>query len=202
MGAPPKSDDPIATPDVLAQADGVVFGLPTRFGMVAAQVKAFMDSTGGLWATCVPGPREVALACRRRALIHDVAAPSQGRAGREAGGRVCFDGDSGRRPGRCRPRVARAARAYSAASLESQETTALTFVTQLAHHGMLFVPVGYAHPKRTAMDEMIGGSPCACCFLAARRSAAHVRLTVRAVPFLRRLGHVRRRGRLAATIQH
>lgn len=69
MGAPPKSDDPIATPDVLAQADGVVFGLPTRFGMVAAQVKAFMDSTGGLWATCVTGSRDVALACRRRALI-------------------------------------------------------------------------------------------------------------------------------------
>ena len=27
-----------------------------------------------------------------------------------------------------------------------QETTALTFVTQLTHHGMLFVPMGYYGP--------------------------------------------------------
>ena len=29
-----KSDDPIATPDVLAEAAGVMFGIPTRFGML------------------------------------------------------------------------------------------------------------------------------------------------------------------------
>lgn len=51
MHAPPKSDDPIATPEVLKEADGIIFGIPTRFGMAAAQVKSFMDSTGGLWAT-------------------------------------------------------------------------------------------------------------------------------------------------------
>lgn len=43
-----------------------------------------------------------------------------------------------------------------------QETTALTFVTQLAHHGMVYVPLGYSHPKRTDMSEIIGGSPCTC----------------------------------------
>ncbi|KAJ0393139.1 hypothetical protein ATCC90586_000951 [Pythium insidiosum] len=27
------------------------FGIPTRFGSMAAQIKAFFDSTGGLWAS-------------------------------------------------------------------------------------------------------------------------------------------------------
>jgi len=51
MGAPPKSDVPIITPAELAEADGFLFGFPTRFGMMAAQFKAFMDATGGLWRT-------------------------------------------------------------------------------------------------------------------------------------------------------
>lgn len=38
-----------ATLDDLDWADAVVIGTPTRFGNVAAQMKAFMDSTGGLW---------------------------------------------------------------------------------------------------------------------------------------------------------
>ncbi|VAH46682.1 unnamed protein product [Triticum turgidum subsp. durum] len=41
-----------------------------------------------------------------------------------------------------------------------QETTALTAVTQLTHHGMLFVPVGYTHGAGMfGMDEVKGGSP-------------------------------------------
>ncbi|GKD55490.1 probable NAD(P)H dehydrogenase FQR1-like protein 1, partial [Tanacetum coccineum] len=51
MSAPPKSDAPIITPTELAEADGFVFGFPTRFGMMAAQFKAFLDATGGLWRT-------------------------------------------------------------------------------------------------------------------------------------------------------
>ncbi|KAL5706992.1 NAD(P)H dehydrogenase (quinone) [Ranunculus cassubicifolius] len=35
----------------LAEADGFIFGFPTRFGMMAAQMKAFIDSTGVLWRT-------------------------------------------------------------------------------------------------------------------------------------------------------
>ncbi len=31
-------------------ADAVVFGTPTRFGSIAAELKAFIDSLGGLWA--------------------------------------------------------------------------------------------------------------------------------------------------------
>ena len=51
LGAPPKSDVPIITSSELAEADGVLFGFPTRFGMMAAQFKAFLDSTGTLWRT-------------------------------------------------------------------------------------------------------------------------------------------------------
>lgn len=42
-------DSPRATLDDLEWADAVVFGSPTRFGNVAAQLKAFIDSAGGLW---------------------------------------------------------------------------------------------------------------------------------------------------------
>jgi NAD(P)H dehydrogenase (quinone) len=51
MHAPPKKDYPIATPDVLKAADGILFGIPTRFGNVPAQIKALFDSCGGLWQT-------------------------------------------------------------------------------------------------------------------------------------------------------
>uniref|UniRef100_A0A2P2J4B2 NAD(P)H dehydrogenase (quinone) n=1 Tax=Rhizophora mucronata TaxID=61149 RepID=A0A2P2J4B2_RHIMU len=51
MGAPPKSDVPIITPSELSEADGFLWGFPTRFGMMAAQFKAFVDSTGVLWRT-------------------------------------------------------------------------------------------------------------------------------------------------------
>lgn len=33
----------------LEWADAIVFGSPTRFGNVAAQLKAFLDTAGGLW---------------------------------------------------------------------------------------------------------------------------------------------------------
>jgi len=34
----------------LEWADAVLFGTPTRFGLPAAQLKQFLDTTGGLWA--------------------------------------------------------------------------------------------------------------------------------------------------------
>lgn len=43
-------DTPRASLDDLAWADGMVFGTPTRFGNVAAQLRQFIDTTGGLWA--------------------------------------------------------------------------------------------------------------------------------------------------------
>ena len=50
MGAPGVGkDDEVATAQKIAEYDGLMFGLPTRFGMAPAQMKALMDSTGGLW---------------------------------------------------------------------------------------------------------------------------------------------------------
>lgn len=40
---------PIATVDDLPQYDAIIFGTPTRFGMMAAQMRNFLDQTGGLW---------------------------------------------------------------------------------------------------------------------------------------------------------
>lgn len=41
---------PIAEPGELADYDAVIFGVPTRFGNMPAQMKQFLDQTGGLWA--------------------------------------------------------------------------------------------------------------------------------------------------------
>ena len=40
---------PLATVERLAEADAIIFGTPTRFGNMAAQMKNFLDQTGGLW---------------------------------------------------------------------------------------------------------------------------------------------------------
>ncbi|CAN6453270.1 unnamed protein product [Victoria cruziana] len=112
MGAPPKGDAPIITPKELADADALIFGFPTRFGMMAAQFKAFLDATGGLWRT-------------------------QELAGKPAG--IFFS--TGSQGG-------------------GQETTALTAITQLVHHGMLYVPIGYTFGAGMfEMEEVKGGSP-------------------------------------------
>ncbi|OAY79016.1 NAD(P)H dehydrogenase (quinone) FQR1, partial [Ananas comosus] len=112
MGAPAKSDVPIIKPNELVDADGIIFGFPTRFGMMAAQFKAFLDATGGLWRT-------------------------QQLAGKPAG--IFFS--TGTQGG-------------------GQETTALTAVTQLTHHGMIFVPIGYTFGAGMfEMENVKGGSP-------------------------------------------
>jgi len=41
---------PIAEPLELADYDAVIFGTPTRFGNMAAQMRNFLDQTGPLWA--------------------------------------------------------------------------------------------------------------------------------------------------------
>jgi NAD(P)H dehydrogenase (quinone) len=40
---------PLATPKELADYDAIIFGTPTRFGNMAAQMRSFLDQTGGLW---------------------------------------------------------------------------------------------------------------------------------------------------------
>jgi NAD(P)H dehydrogenase (quinone) len=42
---------PIIRPDQLPEADAIIFGTPTRFGNMAAQLRNFLDQTGGLWAS-------------------------------------------------------------------------------------------------------------------------------------------------------
>lgn len=41
---------PTATVERLEKADALIFGTPTRFGNMAAQMRSFLDQTGGLWA--------------------------------------------------------------------------------------------------------------------------------------------------------
>jgi len=40
---------PIASPSELGDYDAIIFGTPTRFGNMAAQMRNFLDQTGGLW---------------------------------------------------------------------------------------------------------------------------------------------------------
>ena len=40
---------PLAVPDELEQYGAIIFGTPTRFGNMAAQMRNFLDQTGSLW---------------------------------------------------------------------------------------------------------------------------------------------------------
>jgi NAD(P)H dehydrogenase (quinone) len=40
---------PVAEPGELADYDAIIFGTPTRFGNMAAQMRTFLDQTGPLW---------------------------------------------------------------------------------------------------------------------------------------------------------
>ncbi|CAM8921850.1 unnamed protein product [Rhodiola kirilowii] len=113
MKAPVKDESiPEITAAELPAADGVLFGFPTRYGCMAAQMKAFFDSTGQLWK-------------------------EQKMAGKPAG----FFVSTGTQGG-------------------GQETTCWTAITQLAHHGMLFVPIGYTFGAGMfKMDTIRGGTP-------------------------------------------
>jgi NAD(P)H dehydrogenase (quinone) len=42
---------PIAQTERLPEADAIIFGTPTRFGNMAAQMRNFLDQTGKLWTT-------------------------------------------------------------------------------------------------------------------------------------------------------
>eukprot|EP00252_Welwitschia_mirabilis_P027166 TRINITY_DN9230_c0_g1_i1.p1 TRINITY_DN9230_c0_g1~~TRINITY_DN9230_c0_g1_i1.p1 ORF type:complete len:278 (+),score=71.12 TRINITY_DN9230_c0_g1_i1:224-1057(+) len=113
MGAPAKDESvPVISASELVDAEGLVFGFPTRYGAMAAQMKAFFDSTGFLWQT-------------------------QKLAGKPAG----FFVSTGTQGG-------------------GQESTAWTAISQLAHHGMLYVPIGYTFGAGMfKMDEIRAGSP-------------------------------------------
>jgi NAD(P)H dehydrogenase (quinone) len=41
---------PLASVDKLEEADAIIMGSPTRFGMICAQMRNFLDQTGGVWS--------------------------------------------------------------------------------------------------------------------------------------------------------
>ncbi|CDH60550.1 protoplast secreted protein 2 precursor [Lichtheimia corymbifera JMRC:FSU:9682] len=108
--APPRPDIPIATLEQLTEADGVMFGFPTRYGGMPAQMRAFIDGTGGLWA---------------KGALHGKFAGTFFSTGSQHGG---------------------------------QETTSLTTLPVFAHHGMIYVPFGFANAHLFDNSEVIGGS--------------------------------------------
>ncbi|KAF7727740.1 hypothetical protein EC973_007199 [Apophysomyces ossiformis] len=110
MHTPAKPDIPIIEPAQLAEADGIIFGIPTRFGIFPAQMKTLLDATGQLWA-------KGSLSGKFVATFFSTASQHGG-----------------------------------------QETTALNAVTYFAHHGMIYVPFGYANAGMSNVDDVIGGS--------------------------------------------
>lgn len=48
-GAKLDQEAPFATTDELADYDAIIFGAPTRFGNMCAQMRNFLDQTGRLW---------------------------------------------------------------------------------------------------------------------------------------------------------
>lgn len=113
MKVPSKEEEiPVISAEELVEADGLLFGFPTRYGSMSAQMKAFFDSTGQLW---------------KEQKLAGVPAGFFVSTGTQGGG---------------------------------QETTAWTAITQLAHHGMLYVPIGYTFGAGMfKMDSIRGGSP-------------------------------------------
>lgn len=101
---------PIAQPSELPEYDAIIFGTPTRFGNMTAQMRNFLDQTGGLWV--------------KGALIGKVASvfTSTGTGG-------------------------------------GNESTIMTFVPTLIHHGMVVVGLPYSCPELTDISEVKGGSP-------------------------------------------
>ncbi len=51
IGAKLDQAAPIATTEELAEYDAIIFGSPTRFGNMTAQMRNFLDQTGKLWMT-------------------------------------------------------------------------------------------------------------------------------------------------------
>ena len=101
---------PVASPKELANFDAIIFGTPTRFGNMAAQMRNFLDQTGSLWL-------------------------SGGLVGKVASVFVSTGTGGG------------------------NESTILTFIPTLLHHGMIYVGLPYACPELTDITELRGGSP-------------------------------------------
>ena len=100
----------VASPKELGQYDAIIFGTPTRFGNMAAQMRNFLDQTGGLWV--------------------------QGGLVGKVGSVFTSTGTGG-----------------------GNESTIISFVTTLMHHGMIYVGLPYTCPELADISEVKGGSP-------------------------------------------
>ncbi len=101
---------PIADPKELGDYDAIIFGTPTRFGNMAAQMRDFLDHTGSLWV--------------KGGLVGKVSSV------------FASTGTGG-----------------------GNESTIMSFVNTLMHHGMIYVGLPYSCPELTDISEMRGGSP-------------------------------------------
>jgi len=109
-GAKLDQSAPVASPKELGDYDAILFGTPTRFGNMAAQMRNFLDQTGGLWM--------------KGALVGKV------------GSVFTSTGTGG-----------------------GNESTIISFVTTLMHHGMIYVGLPYSCPELADISEVKGGSP-------------------------------------------
>lgn len=109
-GAKLDQSAPVADPKELGDYDAILFGTPTRFGNMAAQMRNFLDQTGGLWV--------------KGALVGKV------------GSVFTSTGTGG-----------------------GNESTIISFVTTLMHHGMVYVGLPYSCPELADISEVKGGSP-------------------------------------------
>ena len=107
--AVPPEGAPYATLDDLDECHALALGSPTRFGNMAAEMKAFWDSTSGLWLSG-------ALIDKPAGVFTSSASPHGG-----------------------------------------QESTLLTMMVPLLHHGMLLCGVPYSVPELNSTPG--GGSP-------------------------------------------
>lgn len=105
----PASGAPYCEPKDLEQCIGLALGSPTRFGNMAAPLKAFLDDTGGLWLK-----------------------------GALAGKPACVFTSTGSLHG-------------------GQETTLVSMMLPLLHHGMLLVGLPYTLAELGATRS--GGTP-------------------------------------------
>ena len=110
IGAVQEDAVPVADPEELADYDGLIFGTPTRFGNMAAQMRNFLDQTGKLWM--------------EGALVGKI------------GSVFTSTGTGG-----------------------GNESTILTFLPTLLHHGMIVVGLPYACPELLDISQVRGGSP-------------------------------------------
>jgi NAD(P)H dehydrogenase (quinone) len=101
---------PVASPKELGEYDAIIFGSPTRFGNMTAQMRNFLDQTGGLWV--------------------------QGGLVGKVGSVFTSTGTGG-----------------------GNESTIISFVTTLMHHGMIYVGLPYSCPELADITELKGGSP-------------------------------------------